>query len=383
MRKIALVTTSRADYGIQTRLISMLQADADVDFHLFVSGTHLSEKHGMTCREIEEQGHFISSKVDIGIDQLTTTEEIFAKALIGFSKVFAELRPDIVVMLGDRYEMFAAAVAAVLKNIPIAHLHGGELTQGANDDIFRHSITKAAYLHFTSCEDYRRRVIQLGEEPSRVFNVGALSVENIKTIPLWSKEQLSENLKVEFSSKNLLVTFHPVTLEKGEAGVQIDELLSALDTLEKTTIVFTHPNADAEGDLIAEKIQQFVSRHARAYLFKSLGMVRYLSMVRCVDAVVGNSSSGVIEVPSLKTATVNIGNRQQGRIQAPSIVNCNPSKDDVLAALKTVFSPEFQTRMGQSESPYDKINTALNIVKILKEVELPTRLKKRFYDVPR
>ncbi|MBO4643807.1 MAG: UDP-N-acetylglucosamine 2-epimerase (hydrolyzing) [Alphaproteobacteria bacterium] len=383
MRKISLITTSRADYGIQSNLIKLLQSDPEIDFSLIVSGTHLSKKHGETYREIENDGVKIAKKINIGMDDENDlfVERVFSNAVMKFSKALREFSPDIAVLLGDRYEMLAAAIACCFNNIPIAHLHGGEATQGATDEFFRHAITKAAHLHFTSCEDYRRRVIQLGEAPERVFNVGSLGVENVLKVSPLSKEELEKSLGINFLEENLLVTFHPVTLEKGDAERQIDELLAALNELPDTMIVFTHPNADAEGDVITRRIQDFVKAKPNRYLFASLGMKRYFSMIRQVDAVVGNSSSGIIEVPSFKKATVNIGSRQAGRIQAASVINCEPEKEDILRAIRKSYDPAFRETLKSVENPYDKKATAENILRILKTCELKDIVRKKFHDI--
>lgn len=383
MRKICLITTSRADYGIQSNLIKLLQNDSEIDFSLIVSGSHMSKKHGETYREIENDGVKITKKIDIGMDDECDlyVEHVFANAVLRFSAVLREISPDIVVLLGDRYEMLAAAFACCLNNIPIAHLHGGETTEGATDEAFRHSITKMAHLHFTSCKTYRSRVIQLGEDPEHVFNVGAMGVENALNVPTLSKEELEKNLGIKLLKRNLLVTFHPVTLEKGRAENQIDQLLAALSELKDTMIVFTHPNADAEGDVIAEKIKDFIKSGNGRYLFASLGMKRYFSMIKQVDAVVGNSSSGIVEVPSFKKATINIGNRQAGRIQAKSIINCPPEKTDVLKAIATVYTQDFQTVLKSAENPYAKENSARNVFNVLKTFDLTGLLEKKFYDL--
>ena len=380
MRKIALITTSRADYGIQARLAKMLQADADLDFHLIVSGTHLSAKHGYTVKEIERDGVAISARVDIGIDDAVNVPQIMAKAIMGFSEVLTGVEPEICVLLGDRFEMFAAATACTLCNIPVAHLHGGEATQGAHDEAFRHSITKMAHLHFTSCEEYRRRVIQLGENPNRVFNVGALGVENVHRVEIIPRDELVADIGIVLRKRNFLVTFHPVTFDKGAAGRQADELLAALSSLDDATIIFTHPNADAEGDDIVHRIAKFVEEHDNAYLFSSLGARRYLSLVKCVDAVVGNSSSGIIEVPSLRTATVNIGDREGGRIRAESVVDCKPDRQSITAAISTVLSDEFREKLKTVVNPYDKAGTASAILEKLKSLDTRNILKKKFYD---
>lgn len=381
MRKIALVTTSRADYGIQSRLIRMLQDCPDVEFSLIVSGTHLSKKHGMTINEIERDGITIRAKIDIGIDTESDIAIITSNAITGFSHSLSKINPEICILLGDRYEMLAAAIACTLNNIPIAHIHGGEATQGAFDEAFRHSITKMSHLHFTSCEPYRRRVIQLGESPDRVFNVGALGVENIHKVKLLSREELSFQLGITFRKTNFLVTFHPETNNKGAAGSQIDELLTALDKFNDSTIIFTHPNADSEGDVVAEHILQFVNTHSNAYMFSSLGAQRYLSLVKVVDAVVGNSSSGIIEVPSLGTATVNVGNREAGRIRAKSVIDCRPDKVSIEEALNIALSNDFQTRLKNIENPYDKPNTANRILEILLQFSFKDLLSKSFYDI--
>lgn len=382
MRKIALVTTSRADYGIQSRLIRMLQDDEEIAFSLIVSGSHLSEKHGMTVHEIENDGIAIAARVDLGIDaDGSSAARILPRAISAFCDVLTRLRPDICILLGDRYEMFAAAVSCVLSGIAIAHLHGGETTEGANDEVFRHSITKAALLHFTSCEPYRRRVIQMGEAAERVYNVGSLGVENIGQMNLLEKTALASELGVEFSERNFLVAFHPTTFERGAALRQVDELLAALDGFPGATIVFTHPNADDEGDAIADRMKAYVKRRNKAYLFKSLGARRYLSTLRIADALVGNSSSGIIEAPSLKTPTVNIGDRQKGRIQAHSIVNCPVEREAIKAAVESVLAPAFTAALTGVENPYAKPGTANAIINILKKPDLDIRLEKKFHDI--
>ena len=345
MRRVALVTTSRADYGIQSRLIRMLQGDDDIDFSLVVSGTHLSERHGMTIREIEGDGIRVAQKLDIGIDQERDVARVMAKAIVLFADALGQIKPDVCVILGDRYEMLAASLACTLNNIVIAHLYGGETTEGAIDEVFRHSITKAAYLHFTSCEAYRRRVIQMGESPERVLNVGSLGVENIHSVQLMT------------------------------------ELLAALGTIDDALVVFTHPNADAEGDVIAERIAAFAAHRRNAAFYKSLGAKRYLSLAKVVDAVIGNSSSGIVEVPSLRTATINIGSRQRGRVQAKSTLNCEPDRHAILEALAQSESPEYRRVVEKAENPYFKAGTAENILRIIKSFPIENGGKKKFFDL--
>ncbi len=383
MRKICLITTSRADYGIQSHLAKLLQNDRQIDFSLIVTGMHVSRKYGNTYKEIKNSGLKISKMFDVGMDKYSDSypEKIIAKTIIKTSEVLKEISPDIVILLGDRYEMFAVAIACTLNNIPIAHIHGGETTQGAVDEVFRHSITKAAYWHFTSCEAYRRRVIQLGEDPARVFNVGSLGVENVKRMKLLSKNELKRDLNISFSKKNLLVTYHPVTLERGQAKTQITELLSALEELKDTTIIITKPNADSENGVIVKEIENFAARRSLTYVYTSLGALKYLSLVNLVDAVVGNSSSGIIEAPSFKTATINIGTRQSGRIKSQSIIDVAPQKEEILNAILQIYTDKFRKKLEQAKNPYEKANTAQNIVDILKSVDLKASLEKQFYDL--
>ena len=380
MRKIALITAARSEYGIQRRLIKQLCEDKEISFSLIVGGSHLSQKHGMTIREIESDGIPIAAKVDIGIDSTSDVPTIMAKALTGFSAALKSCSPDLVIMLGDRYEMLSAALACTLHNIPIAHLHGGETTVGATDEVFRHAITKAAFLHFTSCEEYRNRVIQLGEDPARVFNVGALGVENILQYKLIDRKSLSDSLGIRFLRNNILTTFHPVTLQKGQGVQQVSELLSAFYQLRDTSIIITRPNADCEGDAIAQELERFAKSRDNVYLFSSLGSLNYLSLAKQMDLVVGNSSSGIIEIPSLKVATVNIGDRQKGRIQASSVINCDPVAGNIYNAICRALTPEFKHIVQETINPYEKRGTSAEIIRIIKSS--PLSCVKKFYDMP-
>ena len=371
MRKIALVTSTRAEYGIMSRLIDLLDKDSDVDFYLFVTGMHLSEKFGLTKNEIKQK---IYKEIDIEIE--SDPAHSLALAIEKFSYAFRELKPDILVLLGDRYEIMGVAQAAMLNNIPIAHIHGGETTEGLIDEAIRHSITKMSHLHFTSCEEYKNRVIQLGENPDRVFNVGSLSVENIENMPLMKKDSLEKSLDFKFNKKNLLVTFHPVTLEGG-AKEQVKELLDALNELKDTNFIITCPNSDEGNQDIFNQIIEFEKNNKNTKVYKSLGMLRYLSTMQYVDAVVGNSSSGIIEAPSFKIPTINIGNRQKGRKQASSIINCNPQKNDILSAINKIYIEDF----SKTINPYKKENTALNILNKIKNYNLDNILNKEFYNI--
>ncbi len=372
MRKICLITTTRAEYGIMSCLIEKLHNDDDIDFSLIASGTHLSEKFGNTYKEINIP---ISKKIDVKIEK--SVHISMSIAIEKFSSAFKEVKPDIIVILGDRYEIMSVAIAALLNNIPIAHLHGGETTQGAIDEAIRHSITKMSHLHFTSCEAYKNRVIQLGESPSRVFNVGALGVENTKKVDFLSKKELENSLGFKFNQKNILVTFHPVTLEKGKALEQVQELIEALNQLKNTNIIITMPNSDSESDDIFKAIYKFQKQNSNVHTYKSLGMKRYLSTLQFVDMVVGNSSSGIVEVPSFKIPTINVGDRQKGRIQASSILNCEPRKDDILNAIKKGYELD----CTKTINPYEGKDTVEQIINILKNYNLENILKKEFYDI--
>lgn len=372
MRKICIVTTTRAEYGIMSRLIDMMDKDEDIELQLIVSGSHLSEKFGMTVNEIKQS---ITKKIDIQIEK----EPYYSVSIAvkEFSETFNEIKPDIAVILGDRYEIQACAQACMLNNIPIAHIHGGETTQGAMDEAIRHSITKMSHLHFPSCEIYRKRIIQLGENPNRVFNVGALGVENIKKVPLFSKDELEKSLEFDFKEKNFLITFHPVTLE-GNSSEQFIELLNALNEFKNCGMIFTAPNSDKGNDKLFSLINNFVSSHSNAKIYKSLGICRYFSAIKYCDAVIGNSSSGIIEVPSFKKPTVNIGNRQKGRVQAQSVINCEPVCKEIINSINIALSNDFSNTVN----PYEKNNTAENILKVLKCFPLKNILFKEFYDLP-
>lgn len=370
MRKICLVTSTRAEYGIMSRLIGALNNDNDVDFKLIVTGMHLSEKFGMTKNEIKVP---IYKEIDIAIEKEPVYS--YALAIERFSNLFKEISPDIVVLLGDRYEIMAVAVACMFNNIPIAHLYGGDTTEGAIDEAIRHSITKMSHLHFVSCEGSKKRVMRLGENPERIFNVGSLSVENMKKVPLLSKEEFEKSIDFKLNDKNLLVTFHPVTLE-GKSGQQFRELLDALCELKDTNIIMTCPNSDEGSDLIFKMIEEFQTQHSNVKVFASLGMLRYYSAMKYVDMVVGNSSSGIYETPSFGIPTVNIGNRQKGRLQATSIINCKPEKQDILRAIDLGYNKD----CSDTINVYEKENTCEKIVQVLKEYDLNDILKKEFYD---
>jgi GDP/UDP-N,N'-diacetylbacillosamine 2-epimerase (hydrolysing) len=318
----------------------------------------------------------ISSDTAIGISKS------MGLAQIGFAEAYEELKPNILVVLGDRYEIFSAVSVAMIANIPIAHLHGGEITEGAFDESIRHSITKMSHLHFTATDEYKNRVIQLGEEPNRVFNFGGMGIENIKRLKLLSKEEFEKSIDFKLNKKNVLVTFHPVTLENSTAKEQFQELLDAIDELENTNIIFTKANSDTNGRVINQMIDEYVAKNSdKSIEFASLGQLRYLSALRYVDAVVGNSSSGLLEAPSFKIATINIGDRQKGRIKASSVIDCEPKKEEISKAFEEIYSKEFQEKLKNVENPYGENCLSKQIVEVLKNVNLANILKKSFYDL--
>lgn len=384
MRKICVFTGTRADYGLLQPLMREISQTPSLELQVIASGTHLSPEFGNTSLEIEKDGFRIDAKVDIELNS-DTPEGIGKSAglgLIDYSGTLSRLQPDLVVLLGDRYEAFAMAAAATICKIPIAHLHGGELSFGAIDEAFRHAITKMSHLHFTSTPKYRQRVIQLGEAPERVFNVGALGVENIRSLPLLDRDALEKAINFHLGEAVLLVTFHPVTLENNTAGNQFQELLLALEGFPQCKIIFTKANADMDGRVINQMIDTFVVQHPdRSCSFTSMGQLRYLSTMQQATAVVGNSSSGVIEAPSLKVPTINIGDRQKGRIKASSVIDCQPTTQAIEEALKLATSPSFQETTRKVCNPYEKKGTTAAIIRTLKEYDLNGILKKEFYDL--
>ncbi len=383
-RKVCVVTGTRADYGCLRWLMEGIRQADGLELQIIATGMHLSPEFGLTYREIENDGFLIHRKVEMLLSSDTPSgiAKSMGLGMIGFADALEQLAPDLIVVLGDRFEIFAAAAAAMTARIPLVHLHGGETTEGAIDEAIRHAITKMAHLHCVAAEDYRRRVIQLGELPDRVFLVGGLGVDAIKRVPLLDKEALEAALDFKFGPRNLLVTFHPVTLEQSTAGEQLAELLQALESLEDTHLIFTMPNADTDGRVLIGMIEDFVKRHPRARAYPSLGQVRYLSCLQFVDAVVGNSSSGLAEVPSFRKGTINIGDRQRGRLKAASVIDCAPERQAIQQALKTLYSHEFQSALPGTRNPYGEGGASEKIIKILQEYPLGDLLKKPFYNLP-
>jgi GDP/UDP-N,N'-diacetylbacillosamine 2-epimerase (hydrolysing) len=383
-RSICIVTGTRAEYGLLYWLLKEVQSANDLELQIIVTGMHLSPEFGNTFNQIKKDGFNIDQKVEMLLSSDTEVgiSKSMGLGMISFADAFSMLQPDLLVVLGDRFEIFSAVSAAMIAKIPVAHLHGGEATEGLIDEPIRHSITKMSHLHFTSTEEYRNRVIQLGEQPDRVFNVGAVGLDNINLLKLYSRKEFEDSIGFNLSQRNLLITLHPITLEKSTARVQISNLLHALDELEETHLIFTKANADTDGRIINEMIDNYVAKHsAKSIAFTSLGQLRYLSAIKYMDGVVGNSSSGLLEVPSFRIGTINIGDRQRGRIKAKSVIDCNSTVEGIREALEILFSKQFQEMVKHIASPYGEGGAAKKIVKIIKKYPLEEIIKKRFYDL--
>lgn len=380
---VCVVTGTRAEYGLLYWLLKEIQSDSNFSLQLIVTGMHLSHEFGLTYKEIEKD-FLIDKKIEILLssDSPVGIAKTMGLAQIGFAEAYADLEPDLLIVLGDRYEIFAAASAAMIARIPIVHLHGGETTEGAFDESMRHCITKMSHLHFTATEEYKNRVIQLGEDPCRVYAVGGMGIESIHRMNFLDRASFEAAINFRLGVKNLLVTFHPVTLEASTAETQFSELLSALDELEDTHIIFTKANSDTDGRVINDMIDAYVGKNShKAVGFTSLGQLRYLSSLNYVDAVVGNSSSGLLEAPSFKVATINIGDRQKGRIKAQSVIDCDPNKESIGEAIRKSYSPAFRAVLSEVKNPYEGEYPSRAIVKAIKEVDLSSVLKKKFFDL--
>lgn len=380
MKKVAVVTATRAEYGILRPLIFRLRKEREFQLQVIVTGTHLSEKYGDTQEEIENDGVEVFRRIPILKDGNTPYDIslTMANALQGFALYFKEEKPDMVVVLGDRTEILGVCTAAMNERVPIAHLHGGEVTEGAVDDCVRHAITKMSYLHFPATEVYRKRIIQLGEEPERVFNVGALGVENILHVPLLSYQEICEQIGIPKGEDYAVMTFHPVTLENETAREQTEELLRAIEQEKNRFYLITMANADAGGDIVNDMLRRFAAKTKNVKLVASLGMIRYLSAVKYSRFVLGNSSSGIIEAPALGIPTVNIGDRQKGRLMADTIISCAPKEEDIVAAMRLADMTEHKV-----STIYGDGNTAEKIVEVMKDFLLHDKinLKKTFYDM--
>ena len=384
MRKICIFTSTRAEWGLLQGVATELRQAEDCELQILASGSHLSAQLGMTIDEIETAGFQVDARVDIlkFDDSPIGICQTMGLALSGYGEALQRLSPDLIVILGDRYESFCLAAAAQVLRIPIAHIHGGETTEGAVDEAFRHSITKMAHIHFPSCEDYRNRVIQLGEAPANVFNVGALGIENIRKIQCLTRAELEASLQFSLQAPVFLVTFHPVTLEHATAGAQVQQLFDALDRFPEHQIIFTKANADTDGQVINEMIDRFAAINPqRCLAVASLGLQRYLSAMKICAAVIGNSSSGILEAPIFKVPSVNIGDRQKGRLRVKSILDCKADTNAISQAIETALTESFRHDIRDLIHPSEQADTAQKIVRMLATVDLQGIIKKSFHDI--
>ena len=383
-KKICIVTGTRAEYGLLRWVIDGVQRSKKLELQIITTGMHLSPEFGLTYNQIENDGYFINKKIEMLLSSDTSVgiTKSMGIGLIGFAEALADLKPDFMLVLGDRFEIFSAVTSAMIAQIPVGHIHGGESTEGLIDESIRHSITKMSQFHFVATEKYRKRVIQLGEKPSNVFLVGGLGVDSLKKIRLLSKQKLEKLINFKFGKKNLLVTFHPVTLEKKTSEIQMKELLDALACIRETKIIFTMPNADTDGRVLFQLINEFLSKHSNSIAFTSLGQLRYFSCIQYIDAVLGNSSSGLLEIPSFKKATIDIGDRQKGRVKAESVISCEPEKEAILKSIRFIYSKKFKSQLEHIKNPYGDGGASESIIKILNKTSFEGVLKKKFYDIP-
>lgn len=384
MKKLCVITATRAEYGLLRPLMRLIDAHKDLQLQTFVTGSHLSPEFGYTYKLIEQDGFHIDAKVEmlLSADTGTSIVKSMGLGLVGFADALDRLKPDAIIILGDRYEMLVMASAASILKIPIVHLHGGEITEGAYDDAFRHAISKLSHLHFTSTDLYRKRVIQMGENPSTVFNVGAIGIDNVMQLNLLSQPELEKQLNITLKKFTYQVTFHPETLSDYSVSEQFHVLLDVIEKQEDSFFVFTKSNADTDGRIINQMIDSYVTAHPeKCCAFHSLGTLRFLSLLKYCTAIVGNSSSGIIEAPSLHTATINIGDRQKGRIQAASVVNSDVNHQALLDAFERVKDSEFTNNLKGIKNPYGEGNTAEKICSVLERTHFKGLLTKGFYDI--
>ena len=383
MKKICVITGNRADYGILRGLLKELVMSEEFDVKLIVTGSHLCSDYGYTINEILEDGFNIEKKIEILInsDSSIGISKSMGLALISFSEAFDEIRPDLILVLGDRFEIFSAAISAMNASIPIAHIHGGELSLGSIDDSIRHSITKISHIHFVSTDKYKSRVIQLGESEERVFSVGSLSLDKFKENYLFPKSEIEDYFKFKFKKNNLIVTFHPVTLENNEVEENLNQLFSALEFFQNIQFIFTMSNPDKNGKYIWDRIQTFCKENKNCIYIKSFGKKRYFSALHYVDGVIGNSSSGIIEVPSFSKGSINIGIRQEGRVQADSVINVECDSEAIKKGITKLYEKDFIRKLKTIRNPYEKKDTIKNIINVLKKIDPQNLNKKKFNDI--
>lgn len=381
-RKVCIVTGTRAEYGLLTPLMHEIKNDSELELQIIATGMHLSPEFGLTYKEIEKEFK-IDKKIEIILSSDTSIgiSKSMGLAQISFAEAYHELNPDIVVVLGDRYEIFSAVATAMICRLPIAHLSGGELTYGAIDDSIRHAITKMSNIHFVATEEYRKRVIQLGENDKYVFNFGEAGLDNILNLNLLEKEEFEESIGFKLNKKNILFTYHPTTVDSEEKIIKdIDNILEVLSELEDTNIIFTKANSDVGGRIINSKLEDFTNQYNNSKLFPSLGQLRYLSALQYVDAIVGNTSSGIVEAPSFKIGSINIGYRQDGRVRAESVIDCSTSKESIKDAFKKLYSQSFKLKLKDIVNPYFCTDSSKKTKDILKTINLNKIICKRFKD---
>jgi len=382
-KKICVITGSRSEYSLLKILMKDISKTDCLQLQTVVTGMHLSPEFGYTINEIKKDGFEINKKVEmlLSSDSSVGISKSTGLGVIGFADVFEELNPDMIILLGDRFESLSAAIAAMFFKIPISHIHGGEITEGAYDESIRHSLTKISYLHFVSTNVYKNRVIQLGESPKRVFNVGALGCQIINKHKFLSKKELEDEIPFKFGKKNILVTYHPETLKVRSSSIDFDQLLKALNSFPDINILFTYPNADNDGRVIIKMINEYCKSNNNAHFIPSLGSKRYLSFVKHCDGVIGNSSSSIIELPSLKKGAINIGNRQKGRVLGDNIINAIPEKNEIINAIKLLFSNDFKNKLKKIKNPYENGNTSSKIIEVIKHYQIDASLVKSFHDI--
>ena len=382
-KKICVITGSRSEYSLLKILMKDINKTDGLQLQTIVTGMHLSPEFGFTIDEIKKDGFVINKKVEmlLSSDSSVGISKSTGLGIIGFADAFEELNPDMIILLGDRFETLSAGIAAMFFRIPISHIHGGEITEGAYDEAIRHSLTKISYLHFVSTNVYKNRVIQLGESPERVFNVGALGCQNIKKYKYLSKQELEDDILFKFGKKSILVTYHPETLQINSSSLVFNELLKALNAFPDINILFTYPNADNDGRIIISMINEYCNSNKNAHFIPSLGSKRYFSFIKYCDGVIGNSSSSIIELPSLKKGAINIGNRQKGRVFGDNIINSLPEKNAIINAIKELFSNEFNNKLKKIKNPYENGNTSNKIIEVIKQFKIDPSLVKSFHDI--
>jgi len=384
-RKICVVTGSRAEYGLLYWLMKEIQDDSALQLQVIATGMHLSPEFGLTYKAIEADGFSIDARVEMLLSSDTPVgiTKSMGLGVIGFADALDRLRPDILVLLGDRFEILAAAQASMVARIPIAHISGGEITEGAIDDSIRHAITKMAHFHFVATESYRSRVIQLGEHPDRVINCGDPGLDNIKRLTLLSRLELGQQLGFSLDTPYFLVTYHPATLGDVDPAAAMEKLCAALDHFSHMKIIMTKPNADVGGRALAKMVDAYAAKHPdRIYASTSLGQIRYLSAMKYCDAVIGNSSSGIVEAPAMYKPTVNLGTRQDGRLKAASIIDCCEQTQAIIDATDLALSPDFGCKVAKTKSLYGESDASAHMKKFLKDADYATCRQKRFYDLP-